>query len=381
MANVSSISSSDSGSLPALPFGWTLGAGLLTFLALEVAIALFHEPSPLERSVQAYVEEGADSPAVLLFGTCMVEDNVDVQVLRDRIAPGARLWDFSAEGTSPMDWMLVLQRHLPPDAPVRGVVVLYGEGDLNTFSAPWESQVMDLVSWSALPDLVGMTCDSGGCKLDLLLRKASLTYRYRSFVAQWAWARLGIGSKTWLPQLPGGLPHPERFGGPQPCRRLDTQAPAFAEPSAVENRLGDWGGGDADTSAIRNPDQRERLMAATWAWKLGVVDAEAFMRYPEVYLEHFVGLATERGWPVWVVPFPTRAPPGAPNVDSGADPIVQRVVLGAGGRHLEPGPSTELTDSRFVDDQRLDPEGRALLSAALADLLAEQLGVEAPPPR
>ncbi len=355
-----------------------LGVLVVTVVALELAIGVFHRPSPFERRVTAFAESEDPRPAVLLFGTCLVDDNLDLELVQQALGDELVLWNLSAEGTSPMDWLLAMEGLVPEDKNVHTVLLVHGEGDMNTFIAPWESQVMDLASWRQLPELLELTCSTSGCHIDVLLRKLSLTYRYRSFISHWAWSRLGLVPDTWLPQLPGGLPHPERFGGEQPCRRLDRRSIPESELASSEEEeadglpLGEWAGDQADREVLRAPDLQERVMAATWSWRLGEHE-EAFMQYPEGYLRRLVERTVARDRPVVAVPFPVRPPPGALSAEALVEPEVESAIVEPGGVSLGSPTVDGLTDVHFLDDLHVDREGGALLSTALGELLREQL--------
>ena len=302
---------------------WVLLTAVLTVIALEGVIWMMHQPSPIaRRMVAAASSPGARATRdVFMFGSCHVDDLLSASVIQAQLGQGFKLHNITADGTSPMDWNLVLANLLrlnsSPGAGEAGVVVVpYGPRDLIVSVYPWESQVMDLARWSDMPQLLDLTCTSLGCQTDMLLRKAWLTYRYRGLISKWFWTAMASEDPAQTPLMPGGLPHPERFGGPQPCKELDRGVakivPVDPSPGSGKPRrgvaLGSWGGPQADNQTERISDRHERLTAANWGMPVGVL--ESIIRQPYGFLKAFIDTARSRGMRVIFLHLPhTRPPP------------------------------------------------------------------------
>ena len=166
-----------------------------------------------------------------------------------------------------------------------------------------------------MPQLLDLTCTSLGCKADMLLRKAWLTYRYRGFISRWFWTAMAAEDPAQKPLMPGGLPHPERFGGSQPCKELDRDAarnvPVDPVPGGGKPRrgfaLGSWGGAQADIDTERIPNLPERLRTANWGVPVG--GHESITRHPHGFLEAFIDTARGRGMKVIFLRLPNAGPP------------------------------------------------------------------------
>jgi hypothetical protein len=133
----------------------------------------------------------ADERNLVILGTCLPEQHLHADLLEAELGGGWVVYNLGNEATTPLDWHLVYTNRLPRDR-VDGLLLAYGARDLFADLPPWESRVTDIATWRQLPSLVEHGCETTECGLDLGLRLASVAWRYRTRLANRAWAGLGV---------------------------------------------------------------------------------------------------------------------------------------------------------------------------------------------
>lgn len=175
---------------------------LLTVGGIEGATRLGYRTRDGLGEKAAKFAHDADSshPNLVILGTCLPEQHILGELLADRMGGGWEVHNLGNQATSPLDWYLALAHELPLDR-IQGLVIAHGRRDLITQISPWESRVMDVATWSDVPSLLRYACDDLECRTDLVLRKASTTWRYRVRLANRAWASVGALARE-APVLP-----------------------------------------------------------------------------------------------------------------------------------------------------------------------------------
>lgn len=236
---VRSSTSSSSWRGPALVLAGALG----TLVGFEAwARTAYAAPTRLDAHTVAFTEGARDDQTnIVVFGTCLGERFLDAAALTSEGEPDWRVWNLSAAATGPIDWALVVRNRLDSRADV--IVFLLTDGELAAHALAWESQVMDVASWSDLPDILTTTCGGGAdCNVDYGARFLLHTVRYRERIGNRAWAALGAGKASRAPPPPGlggtpgaktaglGVPSgPGTAGGAPPS----TDGPAPAPPDRI----------------------------------------------------------------------------------------------------------------------------------------------------
>jgi hypothetical protein len=186
----------------ALP-GWSgLLLALLSVAGVEAAVrSAYVAPGDLPARV-AHAAATLDpiGTDVLLFGTCLGEETLDHTTLADSLGRGARVHSLASAGTAPVDWYLALRNVIDP-ASVDLVVVAFAPGDLMLPGVTWQTQTLDMADWTSIREVAWWNCtQSGGvdaeCASELYLRKASLLYRNRPYLANRFWSGLGLRAEA-----------------------------------------------------------------------------------------------------------------------------------------------------------------------------------------
>lgn len=287
--------------LASLSVLWTALTCAAVVAGLEGYNALSREPSLLASRAAAYASAAPGAPAVLLVGTCTVDNVFKLQTVAAELGPGHRVFNLSAKGTGPLDWYLMLSSALPRATPGDTLVLPYALDDLSAAVYPWESRVMDLASWRDMPRVLDMTCTSYKCRADMMLRKLSLTYRYRGLESRRIWSALSVDQAVQVPMLPGGIFHPERFAGERSCRlpdekTLKVQRPAPGGPTRMQIRLGDWERGPANHQHVRAVDNQRQIATAYWGYPPRKGTPQPRNARARRYLWATLALARERGY-------------------------------------------------------------------------------------
>ncbi len=332
MARSSSTSSSDHRS-PALAFRWLALACLVALLGFELAVrVLYSPPAPMrDKAIEYEASPHGGGPELVILGTCLPEAIIQPEILGDRLGGNTRIYNLATPAGTARLWVLFLRHHVPAEAQIEALLIPFGAMDLTKLMAPWESQAMELATWGDVPDMVDWACDDLACGAELTLRKGYRTYRHRGYFANWFWAAMGTRAP-----IPGSMLSP---GDVDPSDRMVDGGPQLA-----------WGAGPKPVE----PTDPTRF----------------------VYLEELLALSAEMGIPAFFTPLPTRAKvSGHGGMDN---PEYRRVLIetieGGGGRYLDLASIPGLAPSHFEDDVHLTGEGRALVTVALGDAMARELG-------
>jgi len=301
-------------------------------VALEIAVRVLYTPPSAVLARLGDYEAISDhsEPEIWLLGTCLPEQTIQADALTPVV--GRKVWSLAAAATTPREWLLLVRHHRP--ARLDAIVIPYGQRDLTNEMSPWESQVMTLATWGDLPDLVSWSCHDTACALEMSLRKASVAYRERGWLANAFWHLLRTRAPIPGSVLSPGAVAPTDRDLPGPGAQVGWTAPRVEVSQTDPSRLG--------------------------------------------MLASLLDTTRDLGIPTFFFPLPTRA-----LVQSGAqgDPayraVVENTIRAGGGQILEttaPGLSPDL----FLDDVHLTPEGSRLVTLALAQALAPALS-PAPP--
>jgi hypothetical protein len=175
-----------------------LAVAVLTLGATEAAVrAAYEAPGELPRRVRAAVA-ALDAPGrdVLVFGTCLGEETLDHTSLAGALGPDARVHSLASAGTAPLDWYLALRNVLEPST-VDLVTVAFAPGDLRLPGLTWQTQTVDMADWTSIREVAWWSCTRDGatdpeCVAELYLRKSAHLYRNRAYLANRAWHALGL---------------------------------------------------------------------------------------------------------------------------------------------------------------------------------------------
>ncbi|MCP4808275.1 MAG: hypothetical protein GY913_27820 [Proteobacteria bacterium] len=318
--------------LPALA---TLGCVLATAIALEVGVmTLYDAPTPMLDKAVAYNAVAHTEPELVIFGTCLPEQIIQVDLLEEEL--GMTSYNLATPAGTSRLMYLVLKNHIPPDANVQAIVVPFGKRDLTKLMAPYESQVMEVASWDDLQQLAEWACEGDReCETEMVVRKASRGYRYRGYLANKFWT--SIGSK---PPIPGYILSPGAVLPPG----AGTDAPPPDQPGQPGE--GDHGPPDAD---------RQRG------------DSDTDLRY----LAAFLDLAKDRDIPVYLTPLPEQSQ--LETGRSNLDPALEAAIAEHGATVLEVGNIEGLHKGHFEDDVHLGPEGRKVVTRGIAAALKSSM--------
>lgn len=168
-----------------------VGLVLLTIIGIEgVTRAGYHTRDGLREKAGRFEAAARDEDKnLVILGTCLPEQHILEGLLQDRLGSGWVVHNLGNQATSPLDWYLAFAHELPLDR-VDGVLIAHGRRDLVAQISAWESRVTEVATWGDMPGLIEHVCDDADCKSDMLLRKASATWRYRVRIANRWWAAL-----------------------------------------------------------------------------------------------------------------------------------------------------------------------------------------------
>ena len=131
-----------------------------------------------------------EKPDILIFGTCLGDQALEGYRVEAALGPAGRIHSLTAPGSTPVDWYLSLRSVLRP-GDVDLVLVVYTPGDLYLSKLNWQTQTLDLTDWTSIREVGDWTCADVECRAELALRKASLLYRNRAYLANRVWTTLG----------------------------------------------------------------------------------------------------------------------------------------------------------------------------------------------
>jgi hypothetical protein len=304
------------------------------FAVLEVYARFGYErPDPLPERLAAYQRaQPTLGRHLVAFGTCL-GDVFDPPEMRQAWGSSMPLANLSAPAIASMDWYLALSRVLASGAEVEGVLVAFSGDELAQNTSPWEGQVMEQVTWRDLGSLAEVACETPSCAVELGLRKLSVAYRYRGFLANRVWdlaqARLPALPAPTTGEGPVNVPDPGLTrppGARHPTRPGDPPAPAAAGSPAVA-QLG-W---RLEGSWFSAPDDHvwaRRMMAIAHARDIPIV---------------FIVLPLN---PDWALPIGGWGEPRDRErirqmIRAGGGELIELDTRGLGGRHF--GNSTHFT--------------------------------------
>lgn len=175
---------------------WIALGILLALAGLELGVrVLYQPPGRLMPRLEEFTERGESAvPDVVILGTCMGADVTGESVQRG--AGGTiRAFNMSVYGAFALDWYLIAANHLLVAGDVGAIVVLYGPYDLARPQSvtPWESHVMDVAKWRDVPLILGGSGSPHGDLVGFMASRLLHSYRYRGYLANWFWHRLGAG--------------------------------------------------------------------------------------------------------------------------------------------------------------------------------------------
>lgn len=176
----------------ALP-GWlAFVVVLLALIGSELAVrAGYTPPGELAGKVkEARATLDPTRPDILIFGTCIGTEAINHERLEADVGGGGKVHLLTAPGAFPMDWYLTMRNVLDPSL-VEAVVLIFTSGDLSTPTLTWQSQTYDLMDWVSMQEVADWSCVDSACRQDLYLRKSSLLYRNRAYLANRLWTAIG----------------------------------------------------------------------------------------------------------------------------------------------------------------------------------------------
>lgn len=169
-----------------LPFSVFVLLVVAAVMALDAWTRMaYRTTTGLNGKAAEFASTASEGPNLVILGTCLPEQHLRADVLTARL--GMTVHNLGTAATTPLDWYLAFANVLPHDR-IDGLVVAYGEADLATEILPYESRVMDLAGLGDMPDLLTEVCTDLECKVDLALRWAWPTWRYRMRLANGVWS-------------------------------------------------------------------------------------------------------------------------------------------------------------------------------------------------
>jgi len=347
---------------------WLVLACVLAVVGFEVGVRLMYEPpAPMRDKAVAYgAAPHGDAPELVILGTCLPEAIIQPDLLAQRMGGGIRIHNLATPAGTARLWVLFLRHHVPEDAQIRALLIPYGATDLTKLMAPWESQAMELATWSDVPDMVEWACKDTSCALELALRKGYRTYRHRGYFANWFWQKLGTRAP-----IPGSMLSP---GEVDPSDRMDLETSSGPRPDGPGP--GDSGPPEtAGEAAAGDEPAEEAPGGAGLGWDQGPVAVSDTDPSRFVYLNELLAITSERGIPVFFTPLPTRDK--VTGRGGGENPEYRKLLVdtieGGGGRFLDLATIPGLSAHHFEDDVHLTGEGRQLVTVALGDAMAREL--------
>jgi len=330
--------------LRALGLGWLLLAAALAMGGLELWVRLQPpRPGDLVDRLHVYQQRPQDPPHLVAFGTCLGDALVPA-VVEASWGAGVEVDSLTSRASTSLDWYLVMAGHLDQDPALRGIIVTFGLDDLSLRPSPWESQIMNLARWQDLPLLVRDTCSGPGCALELLLRRASMAYRYRGGLGYRLWAALGT-------RPPGARSVPAR--GPGPGNTDSVDGVMIPTGLADPGKATEVGFGWHSEGTWLEPDTD-----------------------PYLWVRRMLALGQARGLPMYFVPLPAN-PTFQTNARGWADPDIRArtrsLITEGGGQVLDLGPLPDLDGSCFQDDVHFTAHGGEVMSRAIGQALATQV--------
>lgn len=165
---------------------------LCTLVALEAAVRAEYDPPGqlMPRLAEAKRTLDPVNPDVLVFGSCLGQEALDLPAMAASLGPTVRVHSLTVAGTAPLDWYLALRNVLDP-ALVELVVVTFSVADLETATDFWQVQSLDLADAGSIREMAWWSCTEAECVSELYLRKASLLYRNWAYLANRAWTAWG----------------------------------------------------------------------------------------------------------------------------------------------------------------------------------------------
>ncbi|MCB9742666.1 MAG: hypothetical protein H6741_11795 [Alphaproteobacteria bacterium] len=340
----------------ALPLRWLALAAVVALGGLELGVrALYSPPAPMLRKALAYQEAPHAREELIILGTCLPEQIIHPDELAKQL-PDVDVHVLASPAATIRLFYLFLDNFLDGDEQIRAILVPYGRRDLTNLMAPWESQVMELAGWEDLPQLAEWACPGElECALEMGLRKASWTYRYRGYLANRFW----YGLRT-RPPIPGWVLSP---GAVDP-----KDSPEAAAPGGLQGQQG-----PGDHAGPGAPPPQKGGAALGWERpeaELAEADPRRF-----VYLEALLDAARARGIRVVFTPLPERAAfsPGGAHRNPEYEQRVAKTIQEGGGELLDLEKVPGLDGRHFEDDVHLNPEGQRLVTRAIGQALSEQL--------
>lgn len=306
----------------------------VTTMNAWVAYAVERAPDVVVERVGPYTR-GVAGPHVVTFGSCHGDTFLPAQS-EPAWGIGARVWNLSFKETGPLDWTLLLSGSVRERPDLLAVVVLFTHNELRTFTDPWESQTMGLVSWRELPAVVRASCLDVGCAGEALLRKGWAAYRQRAWLGGLFWTSLGVRTPGMAapgaPAAPPGAPPGPPPGPPPP----DGAPRGAAAPGAA-------------------PDPR----GPSW---FSVGDD------PYHWTRAFLDEAARRDIPALFVSLPSRPGSGTPPDSEG-----MAYVTAHGGEVLAIAPEPPFTAADYTDDTHLAQAAQPKVARAIGAALRRRL--------
>jgi len=331
---------------------------VLTLGFLEFGVRRTYDPpTPMLDKAQVFQAKKHTTDQLLIFGTCLPEQIISPDLLQQQIGTEVQVQNLAtAAGTSRLMY-LTLKNYIPQSAPVRGIVVPYGATDLTKRMDPYESQAMEIANFGDVSELVEIECEDPDCRTQMWLRKGSKAYRYRGYLANWFWQK--IGSK---PPIPGYVLSPgavkEQPGDMAP-KLLNRSRPdrIALKPFDAQKVAPDGGPPPQQVPGYQGP---ERMTKVKTDFR---------------YLERFLALAKARDIPVFFLPLPQRsAYQGSQSTHNDAyAERLSKVIQTHGGIQLASEAIPGLQASDFTDDVHLEKRGRALVTQALGRAVNAEL--------
>jgi lysophospholipase L1-like esterase len=298
----------------------------LSFAGMELLSHTVTKPPQLMALVENY-QKRSPGPYTVVFGTCLGDAMVP-EVVEQNWGAGISVHNLSFRGSTALEWYLILSRYIQEEADLKAITVVLGGNDMELRASPWESQAISLATWADLPSLIEDGCTTPSCAIELILRKASLAWRIRPYLALQVWKFL----KTDMP----GIPKMKQRG-----------------QEAVIN---------SDHMALPAEEVAVSSQGLGWNKESGWIDNQRDALY---WLKKLIALAKERNVQIILIPLPknpTHAQPSwAPIEDLAQQTGATLLLLGVTG----------LTAQDYLDDVHFNKQGLDKVAAAIGAALRQ----------
>jgi hypothetical protein len=172
---------------------------------------------------------------------------------------------LTVSGTAPLDWYLTLRNVLEPRVDM--VVVAFSPADLERTTSFWQVQSLDLADATSIREMAYWSCTDSECATELYLRKASLLYRNRAYLANRVWTALSL--KPPAPLRPPVNPYRERPDAAAAPHHFVERFVSLVRAAGVPFTFVELPTNPDAPDAQRKPEEHQHEVAMAFLQKIG----------------------------------------------------------------------------------------------------------------